>query len=179
MTRILRPFLPVLLAALLGGVAAAPLHAQDAPSSTHGDMPSPRAWNSLDPAQREILAPLQKEWDNMSPRKQSHMLQRAEHWVTLPPEKREEVRQHIARWQQMTPDERRQARENRRKFKQLPAQQREQLHATFERFQRLPPAQRERLIHEWHALPPAERLHWDERHGHDRQMPPPGGPDQP
>ena len=81
----------------------------------------------------------------------------------------------------MTPDERRQARENRRKFNELSPQQREQLHATFERFQQLPPAQRERLIREWHSLPPAERLHWDERRGHDRPPPPPppGGPDHP
>ncbi|KZC40334.1 MULTISPECIES: DUF3106 domain-containing protein [Rhodanobacter] len=179
MIRILRPLLPLLLAALLGGVATPSLHAQEAPVSPPpaGDMPAPRPWSSLDSSQHEVLAPLQKTWDSMSPRKQSRMLQRAEHWVTLPPERREEIRQHITRWQQMTPDERRQARENMHKFHQLPPQQRERLHATFEHFQQLPPDQREKLIREWHALPPAERLHWDEHHGHDR--PPPGAPGHP
>lgn len=178
MSRTPRRLLPLLLTILLGGVATPLLHAQETPASPPpaGEMPAPRPWSSLDPAQRDVLAPLQKTWDSMSPRKQSRMLQRAERWVTLPPERREEVRQHIARWQQMTPEERHQARENMRKFHQLPPQQREQLHATFERFQQLPPDQREKLIREWHALPPAERLHWDERHGHDR---PPGGSGHP
>ncbi len=181
MTRPFRSILPLLLVALLGSTAA-PLYAHGTPPApaAQDDLPQTpsRPWSSLDPAQREVLAPLQNEWDSMSARRQAHMLKRAEHWVTLPPEKREEVRQHIAHWQQMTPAERRQARDNRRKFNQLSPQQREQLHSTFERFQQLPSAQREKLLREWHALPPAERLHWDQRRGHDRP-PQTGGPGRP
>jgi hypothetical protein len=39
-------------------------------------------------------------------------------------------------------------------------QQRAQLHATFEHFQQLPAAQRAKLIREWRALTPEQRLRW-------------------
>jgi hypothetical protein len=80
--------------------------------------------------------------------------------VTLPPAKREEIRERIEHWQQMSPAERQQARENQRLFRRLPPAQREQLHAAYQRFQQLPPEQRARLMQQWHAMPPAERLQW-------------------
>src|SRR3546814_17565814 len=69
MTHTLRTILILLLAALLGSIAAAPLHAQDAPS---------RPWNSLDPDQREVLAPLEKKRDGMPADKQGRMQKRDE-----------------------------------------------------------------------------------------------------
>ncbi|MEO8986288.1 MAG: DUF3106 domain-containing protein, partial [Rhodanobacter sp.] len=60
--------------------------------------------------------------------------------------------------EQMTPEERAQARGNMRKFHAMSPAQREQLHATFDRFQHLPPAQREKLMQQWHALTPEQRL---------------------
>ena len=74
--------LPLLLA--LAGVA--PLHAQQAPPAAASVA---RPWQSLDPAQQDVLAPLRGHWNEMSPRKQAHMLKRAEHGVTLPPDRRE------------------------------------------------------------------------------------------
>ena len=175
MIRFRLPLLPMLFTALLGSALAPPVSAQEAPSSPATELPSPaRPWSSLTPTEREMLAPLYEKWDTLAPRRQAHLIERAGHWATLPPARREEIRQRIAHWQQMTPAERRQARENMRKFRLLTPQQREQLHATFERFQKLPPAQREKLIREWRALPPAERLHWDEQRNHDRPPPPSG-----
>lgn len=173
MTAFLRT-LALLMALLFTSGITQLLHAQQPTSTPPSDeLPAPRMWRTLNSAQREVLAPLESKWDSMAARKQAHMLKRAERWVTLPPEKREEIRQHIARWQKMTPQERARARENKRKFHQLSPAQRKQLHATFERFQRLPPDQRERLIREWHALPPAQRLNWDERPGHGEPPPMP------
>lgn len=106
------PLISVCFAALLGGVLAVPLRAQDfreSPADRNMPAPSPRPWSSLNPAQREVLAPLQDKWDGLPPRRQSNMLKKAEHWETLPPEKREEVRLRIAHWQAMTPEERQQA----------------------------------------------------------------------
>lgn len=165
--------LPALFAAVIGCVTMAPLQAQQAstPAATRTDKrdaPAPQPWSSLNPAQREILAPLQKEWDAMSPRKQARMLHRSSRWATLPAEKREEIRAHIAHWQEMSPAERQQARENRRKFHQMTPQQREQLHQTFERYQNLPAAEREKLKREWRALPPGERKHGKRHYHHER-----------
>ncbi|WEN16362.1 DUF3106 domain-containing protein [Rhodanobacter sp. AS-Z3] len=169
MNRILRPILPLLFAALLGGMTAPALHAQNAaPPPPRDQASAPHPWTSLDASQRDVLAPLKGEWDTMPPRKQARMLQRAEHWATLPPEKREAVTQHIAHWQEMTPAERKQARENMRKFHQMPAQQREQLHSTYDRFQKLPPAQRENLMRRWREMSPEQRKQWKEQRGQNR-----------
>jgi len=155
--------LTMLAAAVLGSGAVLPAHAQDtAPASAASSqsMPTARPWSGLSPMQRDVFAPLQSTWDSLSPRRQGHLLQRAERWATLPAERRAAIREHIAHWQQMTPEERAQARANRRKFHAMSPQQREQLHATFEHFQQLPPAQRAKLIREWRALTPEQRLHW-------------------
>src|SRR6185312_10186226 len=149
MTLSARPLLPIVLAILLGSLAAPALHAQAAP-------PAPVAWNSLTPAQRDVLAPLAQEWNTMPPHRQQHMLEKSEQWVNLPPAKRE------------------QARENQRLFRQLPPGQREQLHAAYQRFQQLPPERRAQLMRQWHAMPPAQRLQWL-HHGpeNDPRPPPP------
>src|SRR6185437_11598088 len=154
---------PHLVAALLSTAlfvgAMTPLHAQTAPA-TPGEMPAAHPWASLDPAQRDVLAPLQKQWDQLPPRKQANMLQKAQRWVTLPPGRREKIRERIARWQQMTPEQRQDARANERKFRELPPAQRQRLHNSFERYQQLPPAERERLMQQWRELPPAQRRQW-------------------
>ncbi|MEO7068781.1 MAG: DUF3106 domain-containing protein [Rhodanobacter sp.] len=161
---------PALLAMLFVGGIYSPAYAQSTatPAATNNTHETAVAhpWSSLDAAQQDILAPLQKTWDTLSPRRQTHMLRRAERWVTLPAEKREKIRQHIAHWQQMTPQERQQARDNRRKFDELTPAQRERLHATYEHFQQLPAAQRDQLMHQWHALSPQQRLQWSEHHQH-------------
>jgi hypothetical protein len=51
--------LPLILASL------APLHAQDAAPPPPASVPSaPRPWQSLDPAQQEILAPLRDQLED-------------------------------------------------------------------------------------------------------------------
>jgi hypothetical protein len=159
--------LSLLLAALLGGGAVMPLHAQAALAQDaqddelgNGPLPQPRSWQSLDPAQREVLMPLRDKWDTLPPIKQSRMMKRAEGWVTLPPAQREEIRQRVARWQVMTPAERKQTRANRLEFQRLPPDERARLHSAFERFQQMPPQQRDALLRQWRAIPPSQRMRW-------------------
>ena len=138
-------------------------YAQDGTvGSARGEQPAPsaRPWNSLDATQRDLLAPLQADWNTLPPKRQAHLLRRAQRWSTLPAERRAAIRERITRWQQMTPQEREQARANRGKFRHMSPDQRKQLHATFEHFQQLPPAQRSKLIRQWRALTPEQRLHW-------------------
>ncbi len=160
-------FRKVLLTALaalaLGAGMLGSAYAQDgAASSARGEQPAPvaRPWKSLDATQRDLLAPLQADWNTLPPRRQAHLLKRAERWGTLPADRREAIRERITRWQQMTPQEREQTRANRGKFHHMSPDQREQLHATFKHFQQLPPAQRSKLIRQWRALTPEQRLHW-------------------
>ena len=145
------------------GLGMLPVQAQQTPPAggvERAGVAVQHPWNSLSPEQRNMLAPLQSTWDQMPQRRQARMLDRAKHWETLDPDQRAAIRRHIEHWQQMTPEERKNARANMRKFHQLSPAQRKQLHATFERFQQLPPAQRDKLLREWRALPPEQRLHW-------------------
>jgi hypothetical protein len=177
----LRQVLLTLLAAVvLGSGAVLSAHAQDtAPASAASSqsMPTAHPWSSLSAVQRDLLAPLQPTWDTFSPRRQERMLKRAERWATLPTERRAAIREHIAHWQQMTPEERARARANRNKFHDMSPQQRRQLHATFEHFQQLPPTQRAKLIRQWRALTPEQRLHWSAPPSHGQA--PGASPGQP
>ncbi|MEO5812611.1 MAG: DUF3106 domain-containing protein [Rhodanobacter sp.] len=194
MTKIHHLLLTTLIAAGMSSGMSLCAWAQDAAPVSSASVPamSPaRPWNSLSATQQDLLAPLQPTWDTLSPRRQGHMLKRAQHWATLPAERRAAIREHIAHWQQMTPEEREQARANRRKFRAMSPQQRQQLHATFEHFQQLPPAQRDKLLQEWRALTPEQRLHWSmpansgqpsgasSSHAASEQPLPPAEPQQP
>jgi hypothetical protein len=150
--------------------------AQQSPPPSSGDarsMPAPRSWSSLNPAQQQMLAPLQKDWDTLSPRRQARMAERAARWALLPPDKRENIRQRVAQWQAMTPAQREQARANMRKFHELSPQQREQLHAAFARFQQLSPQKRDELLQQWQGLNHEQRQQWIEHLGPNGVVPPP------
>lgn len=138
-------------------------------------------WQSLTPAEQDLLSPLRDKWDHLSPHRQDHMLQRAGHWVTLPPERREQIRERIARWQRMTPEQRARTRRELQRFHRLPPARQAQLRAAFERFQQLPPDQQERLLRQWHSKTPDQRRAWLHRMGPNDAVPPPdmrpfGGP---
>ncbi|HUA79405.1 MAG TPA: DUF3106 domain-containing protein [Dyella sp.] len=143
--------LPSLLAFLLGLTIAAPSYAQN--GATH-------PWNTLSPAQQNLLSPLQSQWDTLPPKRQEHMLQRTQEWMQLPPQRQQEIRDRIARWQQMTPEQRQQARENQHLYDTLPSQKQEELHDAFKRFQQLPPDQRDALRRQWMQQSPEERRQW-------------------
>ena len=153
------------------------LHAQDAPPSSASSAPAAaRPWQSLDPAQQEVLAPLRGHWNEMPPRKQAHMLEKTERWLTLPPEQQDKIRDRIARWHAMTPEQRHLARENMRKFHELPPEQREQLHHAYQQFQRMPPAQREKLLRKWRSQTIEQRQQWLREKGSQHRPPRDGRP---
>jgi len=128
--------LSALFMALLGTFAiGTPLRAQEGPVTTH-------PWNSLSPAQRGLLAPLQQTWSTLPAQRQTNLLKRTQQWMTWPPERQEQVRQNLAHWQEMTPE------------------QREKLHDAYQRYQQMTPAQRETLRNQWKSQPAAARGQW-------------------
>jgi len=152
--------LPSLLILLLGLTIAAPSYAQNV-----------HPWNSLSPAQQNLLSPLQSQWDTLPPARQEHMLQRTQEWMKLSPERQQEVREHIARWQQMTPEQRAQARQNQHLYDTLPATKQQELHDAFKRFQQLTPAQREALRRQWQQQSPEQHHQWLEHLGPQSTLP--------
>jgi hypothetical protein len=75
----------------------------------------------------------------------------------------------------MTPEQRHRLRENARAFHNLTPQERAKVRTAYERFRSLPPAQRKALRERWHAMTPAQRLHWATEHA-DKPVPSPPPP---
>ncbi|QAU23047.1 DUF3106 domain-containing protein [Dyella sp. M7H15-1] len=155
--------LPLLFTLMLGLMAAAPSYAQN--------QTAPHPWNTLSPAQQNMLQPLQSQWNTLSPKRQERMLQRTQDWMKLPPEKQQEIRDRIARWQQMTPDQRELARENQHLYDTLPPAKQQELHDAFKRFQQLPPDQRDALRRQWQEQSPEQRRQWLQHIGPRSTMP--------
>jgi hypothetical protein len=99
-------------------------------------------WQSLTPAQREALAPLEHDWPGIDgPRKQK-WIALAGRFKTLSPEERSRITARMAEWAKLTPAERGQARINYEEARQLPAPDRS---ARWQAYQALPPEERQQF----------------------------------
>ena len=99
-------------------------------------------WQSLTPAQREALAPLEREWSGIdAPRKQK-WLQIAERYPTLAPEERTRITERMNEWARLTPTERGELRLRYQEARQVPAPDRS---AKWEEYKNLPPDTKQQL----------------------------------
>jgi hypothetical protein len=99
-------------------------------------------WQSLAPAQREALAPLERDWPSIdAPRKQK-WIALAGRFKTLSPDERTRITARMAEWAKLTPAERGQARIRFEEARQVPAPDRS---ARWQAYQALPPEQRQLL----------------------------------
>jgi hypothetical protein len=141
-----RALLPLVLAVLLvapdRGVAADGARPPGAPAPAREEGVR---WQSLTPAQREALKPLERDWPSIeAPRKQK-WLALAARYHTLPPEERARIQERMSEWAKLTPAERGQAR------------------LRFEEARQVPATDRSARWHEYQALPPEERAQFAAR----------------
>ena len=140
--RFLLPALAIaaVLAAPAEALAQAPRPAAASPAPTREEGVR---WQSLTPAQREALAPLERDWPTIdAPRKQK-WIALAARFKTLSPEERSRITARMSEWTQLTPAERGQARLRFEEARQqVPATDRS---ARWQAYQALPPEQREQL----------------------------------
>ncbi|GGP26052.1 DUF3106 domain-containing protein [Silvimonas amylolytica] len=87
----------------------------------------PAEWAGLDPAQREVLAPVAGQWDQLPEDSKTTLMRVAKRYENLSPEQQDRVRDRIGQWASMSHEERERARENYRKFKAMSPAQRQQL----------------------------------------------------
>ena len=135
--RALLPFTAVmLLAAPADGAAAdgARPPAAAAPVREEGVR-----WQSLTPAQREALAPLERDWPTIEAPRKLKWLALAGRYHSLPPEERTRIQARMTEWARMTPAERGLARMRFEEARQVPATDRS---ARWQAYQALPPEQR-------------------------------------
>ena len=138
----------LLLGAGGGGACASPPKAAAAASSPTGrpaatvPVTQEPTWQSLKPAQREALKPLEREWATMDSLRKRKWLEVADRYPAMPSQDQARLQSRMAEWAKLTPRERDQTRLYYQEAKKLPAQERE---ASWEAYQALPAEQRRQL----------------------------------
>jgi hypothetical protein len=99
-------------------------------------------WQSLSPAQRQALAPLEREWPSIDAQRKQKWLQIAERYPTLPPQERARITERMDEWARLTPAERGEMRLRYQEAQQIPAPARS---AKWEEYQNLPPDAKKEL----------------------------------
>jgi hypothetical protein len=118
--------------------AQPPMRSASAPAHNAGGP----AWSALTPAQRGILAPLERDWSRIdAPRKQK-WLDIADRVPNMPPDERQRIQERMHEWAKLSPQERGQARLQYQEARQLTPQERQQ---RWEAYRALEPEQRREL----------------------------------
>ena len=121
MLRIPKSFIAGTSAALMMsvlGLSAFGAAAQPAPSAAHGKtaaIPAKKpdgTWESLKPAQQQILAPLESDWDYMLPDSRKKWIQVANIYPKMSAQDQQRLQSRMASWSKLSQKERRLAREN-------------------------------------------------------------------
>jgi hypothetical protein len=115
----------------------------------------PIAWGSLSPAQRSVLAPLERDWKAISPGQQQKWAEVANRFPAMPADDRSRVQQRLSDWSRLSSQERAAARLNFQEARQLSPQERQQ---QWEAYRALPADQRRALAEQSNRARPAVPL---------------------
>ena len=110
------------------------------------------SWNSLSPAQRAALAPLQRDWNSIDASGKQRWLEVAARLPSMPPDERARMQERMSDWTRLTPQERGRARLQFQEARQMSPQERQ---SRWEAYQALTPERREELAR--HGTPPPPR----------------------
>ena len=102
----------------------------------------PIAWGNLSPAQRGVLAALERDWKTISPGQQQKWAEVANRFPAMPAEDRSRVQQRLSDWSRLSPQERATTRLNFQEARQLSPQERQQ---QWDAYRALPSEQRRAL----------------------------------
>jgi Protein of unknown function (DUF3106) len=107
-----------MLLAFICALQVSPSQAQTSPGVSHGKaaaIPEKRpdgTWESLKPAQQQILAPLESDWDYMLPDSRRKWIQVANIYPKMSTQDQERLQSRMTSWSNLSQKERRIAREN-------------------------------------------------------------------
>lgn len=99
-------------------------------------------WTSLTPAQRQVLAPLQRDWNSIDANQREKWVEVAARFPNMPANERQRLQARMAEWARMPAAERATARLQFQEVKRLPAEERQQ---RWQAYQALSPEERSRL----------------------------------
>ncbi len=109
--------------------------------TAHADDQSP-SWNSLTPAQKQVLAPLQRDWASIDLARRQKWLEVAARYPQMPADERERLQARMSEWARMTPAQRATARQQFQEVRRVPDDERK---AHWQAYQALTPEEREQL----------------------------------
>jgi len=132
----------VAMVALVAGAWAQPKPSED------------RSWNSLTPAQRTALAPLQPDWNSIDASGKQRWLEVAARLPSMPADERARMQDRMEAWSRMTPEQRGQARLRYQEARRLSPEERQE---RWREYQALPPERREALARGAAPPPPSRK----------------------
>ena len=150
------------LAALIVAASAAAFAQAPPPSSTKAPVPPPpfattagRAeagvrWQTLSPAQRQALAPLERDWSGIDAQRKQKWLQIADRYPSLPPQEQARIAERMNEWARLTPAQRGEMRLRYQESQQVPDRS-----AKWQEYQSLPPESRQQFADRAAAPAPA------------------------
>jgi hypothetical protein len=122
--------------------APVPASAPRAPAQAASHREEGVRWQSLTPAQRSALAPLEREWPTIDAARKQKWLVIAGRFKTLPPLEQARISDRMTEWARLTPAERGEARLRYQEARQVPESDRS---ARWEAYQKLPPNEKQQL----------------------------------
>jgi hypothetical protein len=156
MTRALIVVFGMLLAAANSSFAQAPPEPVQPPVSAAGPA-APRAWESLSPAQQQLLQSYHGGWNALPPERQDALAKGSGRWLAMTPQQRENAQQRFTQWRAMPPEQRQELRQRWQQFKSLPQEQQQRVREQFRRFRQMPLERRQELRRQWQHMSPAQR----------------------
>jgi Protein of unknown function (DUF3106) len=99
-------------------------------------------WASLTPAQRQVLAPLQRDWNGIDLSQREKWVEVAAKFPSMPADERQRLQARMADWARMTPAQRATARLQFQEVKRLPVEERQE---RWKAYQALSPEERGQL----------------------------------
>ena len=108
------------------------------------------SWAKLTPAQKQVLAPLERDWASIDGPRRSKWLEVAARFPSMPADERQRVQARMADWAHLTPAERSRARLQFQETRQVPADERQ---AKWQAYQALSPEERNTLVQRAKPVP--------------------------
>lgn len=99
-------------------------------------------WSALTPAQRQVLAPLQRDWNDIDASQREKWVEVAAKFPAMPAAERQRLQARMAEWARMSPAQRATARLQFQEVKRLPVEERQE---RWKAYQALSPEERGQL----------------------------------
>lgn len=115
-------------------------------------------WDSLTPAEREVLMPFAEEWPTLTEAHREKLRAGARLWTSMTPQQQRLAHRRFSDWQSYSPEQRQRIIDRFQAFRNLPPEQQRLLRRTYQRFKALPEARQRELRRQFESMSADERV---------------------